>query len=133
METSNAEPVSLIQLRVGDGFTFRGEEYIIVKHGRGSKQHIARVSDLKSFTLSISAQVVKGEARPDTLAAYLAARELVSPSPSLRPGTKIRIVDNANTRAKGIAGVESVIVRTNTKTYTLANEWRVSPGFVEEV
>jgi hypothetical protein len=53
--------------------------------------------------------------------------------PTLRPGTKVRFVDTAQTRKAGLVGQESVIVKTNTKTYGLANGYRVTPGLVEEI
>jgi hypothetical protein len=127
MTTTTTTPLG--SLKPGDVFTFRGSEYLFVQYGRGTKEHIAK--DGKRYTLARTARVELVRHDDDALAAALSAD--AEKAPTLPPGTKVRIVSNQRTRNQGIAGVETVIVRRNPKTYGLANGWRVSPALIEEV
>lgn len=122
---------ALTSLQPGDVFRYRGGEYVLVKYGRGTKEHIAERTSGKRYTLSRTAQVEFVEHDVDALAKALAAED--AKAPTLRPGTKVRIKDTPAARKHGIVGAESVIIRKNAKTYSLANDWRVSPDMVEEV
>lgn len=131
--TTETTPVSLIQLRHGDTFTFRGTEYVLVKHNQ-SKSVIATIGDgsIKVYNLSMSAKVVKTGKDPVAHRLALAAAyptNLVN----FKPGDAVRIVANDRTRRQKIAGVETVVIRVNSKTVTLANQWRVSPQMIEAV
>ena len=130
-DTTTETPVSLIQLRHGDTFTFRGTDYVLVEHKR-AKSAIATIGDgaIKIYNLSMSAKVVK-TGHDDT--AYALAVVALYPPVNFKPGDKVRVVDNPRTRNSKIAGVEAVVVRVNAKTLGLSNGWRISPGWVEAV
>jgi hypothetical protein len=132
-DTTTETPVSLVRLRHGDTFTFRGKEFVLVRHNQ-SKSVIASVADgkISVYNLSMSAKVTKtghddaafrlalAEAYPVSLAAY-------------KPGDRVKIVSNDRTRRQNIAGVETTVIRVNSKSITLANNWRVSPQLLESV
>lgn len=126
--TTDTQTVRLISLKPGDKFTYGGVEYMLIQYGRGTKEHIARVSDRTPMQLARTAYVLPA-GRDEKLFGEI----LNAVTPQLRPGTTVRIVTNARTTKAGIAGVESVITRANDKTYTLANGYRISPSWVEEV
>jgi len=131
----------LALVQPGTKILFNAQEYVVVEHAR-TRTKISRTSDGKMFVLSMNARVAEVGRDNDALAAALAAREermaarngaAYTARPTLTVGTKVRFADTAQTRKAGIAGEESVIVRVNTKTYGLANGYRVTPGLVEEI
>lgn len=119
--------VQLVTLTVGTSFTFRGEEYVLIDFAR-TRATIKRISDDRQFKLSMSAFVKPGEARPDVVLATQ-----IASAPTLRAGDRVRIVADARTRRKGIAGLEGTIVRVNQSRYSLDNGWRVPFAMVEKV
>ena len=133
MTDTTTAPVSLIQLRHGDTFTFRGKDYVLVKHNQ-SKSVIASVGDgaVKVYNLTMRAQVTK-TGHDD--AAHRLALGVAYPTNlvNFKVGDTVRIVANERTRRQKIAGVETIVVRVNSKTVTLANNWRVSPQLLEAV
>ena len=139
MTTTN--PDTLYMLNDGDVFDYRGTRYVVTGFGR-TRAKIARVSDGKQFVLAGTATVSLVGHDDDALAAALEAREERAEAraearqesrPTLRPGTKVRFVNTPQTRKAGLFGQEAVITRTNTKTYTLSNGYRVTPGLIEEI
>ncbi len=125
------DTTTLLPRTPGDTFRFRGTEYVLIDFAR-TKAKIAPAADPgKVYTLARTATVEPTGHSDDALAAALQA-SAVAP-PTLTPGARVRIVANPRTIRDGLAGVETIIVRTNPKTYTLANGWRVSPGLVEAV
>lgn len=139
--TDTTTAKQLFFLTPGDTFTFSGSDYVLVQFNR-TRAKIARLSDGKSFVLNMSATVVHTGHDDDALSKVLevqaerqaARREAgFENRPTLRPGTKVRLVSTPQTRKAGIAGAETVIVKTNTKTYGLANGYNVTPGLIEEI
>jgi hypothetical protein len=131
-DTTNINIVPLYRVMRAGKFRFRGTEYVVVEHMR-SRTKIFRISDGREYVLSMDAKVEHvGEDR-EAFATALATRVEAGAVPTLAPGTTVRIVDNEFSRKRGLAGKEVVIVKRNSKTYSLANGWRVSPSMVEEV
>lgn len=130
-DTTTTAPVSLIQLRNGDTFQFRGKDYVLVEHKR-AKSSIATIGDgqIRIYNLDMAAKVVKTGHDQTALRLALAA---LYPPVKFKVGDTVRIVNNERTRSRGIAGAESVVIRVNSKTVGLANGWRISPNMIEAV
>lgn len=134
-------PDALYNLNDGDVFDYRGTRYVMTGFGR-TRAKIARISDGKGFVLAGTATVDLVGHSDDALAEVLDIQAERSEAraearqhtrPSLRPGTKVRFIRMPATEKAGLVGQEAVITRTNTKTYTLSNGYRVTPGLVEVV
>lgn len=123
---------SLHFLQPGDKFAYQGVDYVYVQPRR-TKGLVRRVHDGKDFVLSLGASVMHVGNDTDVLSAALSERQGSRAQLTLSPGDKVRFVDNDRTRRRGIAGVETVIVKVNQKTYGLANGWNVSPEYIEAV
>jgi hypothetical protein len=123
---------SLRLLSPGDKFMLRGVDYVLVQHRR-TKTLIRNVDNGKDYLLAQSAQVVHIGTDLDTLSAAVNKQAERTARLDIPAGTKVRFVDNERTRRRGIAGIETVITRVNSKTYGLANGWRVAPEYVERV
>lgn len=130
-DTTTTEPVSLSRLRHGDGFTFRGTQYVVLEHAR-SRTTIGTVGDGKIgiYKLGMAAKVVR-TGRDD--AGYRLALAVWRPPITLEEGDTVRVVTNDRTIGRRIAGIESIVIRVNTKTVSLANGWRISPSMVEKI
>lgn len=129
--------VALYTTQPGTKIQYRGTDYVVVEHAR-TRTKISRVADRKMFVLNMNSPVLVIGNDDDALVAALEARaerqaERGYVAPTLKAGTKVRFVDDERTRKAGLAGTETVIVRVNTKTYGLANGYRVGPSFVEAV
>jgi hypothetical protein len=132
MPDTTTAPVSLIQLDPGETFTFGGKDYVLVKHRR-SKSLIRNVAAGTDHLLASHAKVVRTGKNLDALSDAINQRAARAPKFTMTVGQRVRIVDDERTRRRGIAGVEAVIERVNSKTYSLSNGWRVSPDYVEAV
>jgi hypothetical protein len=130
--TTTTPTQALMRLRAGDKFTYNGKEFVVVKH-RQTKTLIRNLADGKDYLLSQGAIVTKIGQDLDALSAAVNAQADRTPKLDIPVGAKVRIVDNERTRRSGIAGTETIVVRVNSKTYGLANDWRVTPGYVEVV
>ena len=108
------DTTTLLTRTPGDTFRFRGTEYVLIDFARTKAKIAPATEPGKVYTLARTATVEPTGHSDDALA-------------------RVRIVANPRTIRDGLAGVETIIVRTNPKTYTLANGWRVSPGLVEAV
>ena len=125
------DTTTLLTRTPGDTFRFRGTEYVLIDFARTKAKIAPATEPDKVYTLARTATVEPTGHSDDALAAALQATAVAPPT--LTPGARVRIVANPRTIRDGLAGVETIIVRTNPKTYTLANGWRVSPGLVEAV
>lgn len=130
-DTTTTEPVSLSRLRLGDTFTFRGHEYVLVEH-KQVKSAIARIADgaIKIYNLSMSAKVIK-TGRDE--AGFRLALDALNPAIHFKVGDTVRVVNNARTRSAGVAGAESIVTKINQKSVALANGFRISPSMIEAV
>ena len=130
-DTTTTELVTLYSLRPGDTFYYRGTHYVLTGFNRTRVTMATVAHPVKRYTLAASAKVQRAAQDLDALSRALVEQETVMPT--LRVGTKVRIVTNTRTSNAGLAGMESVIVKVNGKTYGLANGVRISPNWVTEV
>lgn len=132
MTTTATDRRSLRMLEPGAGFTFQGKQYVYIAPRR--TKGLIRTTDGKEYLLSLGALVQPtGEQDLDALSASINRQAERTARLDIPAGTKVRIVDDERTRRRGIAGVETVVSRVNSKTYGLANGWRVAPNYVEVI
>lgn len=133
MTTTTTERKALFTLDPGDVFVHSTTTYVVIAHRR-SKTLIRSVVEGKEYLLSMNAQVSPtGERDLDAVSASVNRQAERTARLTIAAGTKVRIVDNERTRKRGIAGVETVVTRVNSKSYGLANGWRVGPEYVEAI
>ncbi|MGG1910459.1 hypothetical protein AB1285_26915 [Microbacterium sp. NRRL B-14842] len=125
------DTTTLITRTPGDTFRFRGTEYVLIDFARTKAKIAALTEPGKVYTLARTATVEPTGHSDDALAAALQATAARAAEPDPRNPRAHR--RQPRTTRDGLAGVETLIVRTNPKSYTLANGWRVSPGLVEAV